>query len=433
MSRRLWLRGGRVVDPGNGRDETVDVVVADERVLEVGPAGEPGEDDRVVDLAGAVLVPGFVESQARLGEPGFEHRETLETGLAAAAAGGFTAVACLAATDPPMDDRSTVEMVRGEASRHPSAALLPIAAVSRGRRGEELTEMAELRDAGAVAFSDAPRSQRDPAFLRRALLYARHFDAPIVERPEDADLAGGGVVHEGPVSTRLGLAGIPAVAEEVAVTRALILAGETGGRLHLSPVSTAASLEAIRQARVRGVRVTCSVAIHHVLLEDEDVARSRFSPATRVDPPLRPSSDVEALVRGLCDGTVDVLTSDHAPWHETEKDVPFGDAPAGIAGLETLVPLALDRLVRPGLLSLSRLVELLALGPCKLFGLPSGGLVAGEPADLTVLDLERRVVLGTGGLRSRSRNSPFLGEECVGAVRGTVRAGSWRPVGSSRG
>ncbi len=426
MSGRRIVRGGRVVDPSQGIDERLDVLIEDGAVARLEERVEPEDGDALTEAEGLVVVPGLIDLRVQLGEPGHEYRETVETALRAAAAGGFTAVAPRADTDPVHDQRSVTELLLRQAERHPYARVHPVGAVSRGLRGEELAELGELAAAGVVAFGDGERGVRDPALLRRALCHSQHFDRPVIQNAEDPQLAGDGVMHEGAVSTRLGLPGVPGVAEDVVVARDLLILALTGGRYHLSRLSSARSLDLVREGRRRGLGVTCDVTVHHLVLTDEAVASSGFSTATRVSPPLRPAADVEALVAGLADGTVDAVTSDHTPFHDDEKDVQFSIAPPGIVGLETAVSLCLDRLVRPGHVRLSRLIELLSCGPARVLGLRSGSLAPGKPADLTLIDLDREITVASEGFQSKARNTPFEGWKLRGAAIATLLDG--RPV-----
>lgn len=423
---KTLLRGARVVDPAQGLDGRADLLLEDGVVAKVGESlagGPAAAGAEIVDFAGKVITPGFIDSRVQFGEPGYEPRETLRSGLRAAAAGGFTAVVGLPATQPWNDQRAVTDLLKGEAARHPYARFHPVAALSRGGLGEELCEYGELAGAGAVAISDGAKTVRSAALLRRALLYARHFGLPVLNRPADRDLEGDGVMHEGEWSTRLGLPALPAVAEEAAIARDLLLARETGGRYHLSLLSTAGGVAQVREAKAAGLAMTCDVAIHHLLLRDREVADSVFSPATKVKPPLRGDEDVAALGAALADGTVDILVSDHTPHHADEKDAQFSVVPFGISALETLLPLALDRLVGGGLISLSRLVELLSLHPARLYGLAGGSLREGAPADLTVLDLELPVVVEPAKWQSRGRCSPFVGWRLRGAAIATFLGG----------
>lgn len=419
---RLLVRGGRVVDPGQGLDARLDVLLDGGVVERLGEAIEaPGAE--VVDATGLVVTPGLIDIHVHLREPGFEYKETVKTGCLAAAAGGFTAVACMANTRPVHDNRSVTEHILGEAARHPYARVYPIGAISKGMAGEELAEMGEMAAAGAVAFSDDGLPVMSSALMRRAFLHAAHYGKPLIQHAEDLQLTADGVMNEGEHSARLGLPGIPGVAEDVMVARDLILAADTGGRYHVAHLSTSRSLAMVREAKRRGLAVTCEVSPHHLLLTDREVWERCFSTATKMKPPLRAAEDVEALRAGLDDGTVDCIASDHAPHHADEKDVQFSVAPFGIVGLETTVALCLDRLVRPGMVSLMRLIDLLSGGPARVLGVPGGTLAPGSPADLTLLDLERETTVDPAGFRSKARNTPFAGWTLRGAAVGTIVGG----------
>ena len=423
MSRPLLVAGGRVVDPSQGLDGRFDLLLEDGEVARVEERLEAPEGAETLDATGLVVTPGFIDIHVHLREPGQEYKETVESGTAAAAAGGFTAVACMANTDPVNDNRSVTELILSEARRCATARVYPIGAVSKGLAGEELAEYGEMARGGIVAVSDDGKPVQSAELMRRALLYAQHYGLPVVQHAEDLHLAAGGVMHEGEWSTRLGLPGLPGAAEDVMVARDLLLLEETGGRYHVAHLSTARTLELVRRAKERGLGVTCEVTPHHLLLTDEEVWKSQFSTDTKMKPPLRSEADRQALLAGLADGTVDAIASDHAPHHADEKDVEFSLAPFGIVGLETTVALCLDRLVRPGLIALRRLVELLSTGPARVLGLPGGSLKLGSPADLTLLDLERRVKVDAAAFRSKSRNTPFHGWELTGGPAGTVVGG----------
>lgn len=423
---RRIVRGGRVIDPSQGLDGEVDIALQDGIVAELAESIEPAAGDEVVDATGLVVTPGLIDIHVHLREPGYEYKETVRTGLMSAAAGGFTAVACMANTQPVNDNSSVTEHILAQAAAHPFARVYPIGAVSKGLAGEELAEVGEMVAAGVVAISDDGLPVKNAALMRRALYHAQHFDIPVVQHAEDLDLTGDGVMHEGQWSTFLGLPGIPGLSEDVIVARDLLITADTGGRYHVAHLSTGRSLEMVREARRRGVRVTCEVSPHHLLLTDREVADSSFSTATKMKPPLREDRDVEVLLAGLVDGTVDAIASDHAPHHGDEKDVQFSLAPFGIVGLETTVSLCLDRLVRPGLIELSRLIDLLSTGPARAFGLPGGRLSPGSPADVTLLDLEQEVTVSAESFYSKSRNSPFVGWRLRGAPVLTLVAG--RPV-----
>ena len=419
---KLLLRGGRVVDPSQDLDDRRDLLLEDGRVVGLERSIETS-DAEVVNVAGKVVTPGLIDVHVHLREPGQEYKETVLSGTRAAAAGGFTAVACMANTVPANDCRSVTEHILGEAQRSGYARVYPVGAVTKGLLGEELAEIGELVEAGVVAISDDGRPVWHAELMRCALLYARHFDVPVVQHAQDRELSGAGVMHDGGASARLGIAGIPSIAEDAMVARDLLLVEDTGGRYHLQHLSSARSLELIRRARDQGLSVTCEVTPHHLLLEDEDVLRSGLDPNFKMNPPLRSARDREALLAGLRAGFIDLIASDHAPHHADEKQIDFVDAPFGIVGLETTVSLCLDRLVRGGVVTLRRLVELLSSAPARAFGLPGGTLRPGSPADVTLLDLEQEVTVDPAAFRSKSRNTPFAGWKLRGAPAGTVVAG----------
>ena len=406
---KLLIHGGRVIDPSQDLDGAFDVLVEDGRVAKIDGRIKPAKDSESFDASGLVVCPGLIDIHVHLREPGQEYKETVRTGTMAAAAGGFTAVACMANTDPVNDSRSVTEHILLEARRHGFARVYPIGAISKGLKGEELAEIGEMVRAGARAVSDDGKPVMNAELMRRALFYAQHFDVPVIQHAEDLNLTGGGVMHEGEWSTKLGLPGIPGSAEDVMVARDIILAEDTGGRYHVAHLSTARSLDMVRRARAQGLRVTCEVAPHHLILTDEEVAKSNFSTNTKMKPPLRSERDRAALVNALADGSVDCIASDHAPHHADEKDVQFNLAPFGIVGLETTLSLCLDRLVRPGILSLPRLVHLLSTGPARVLGLASGTLREGSVADVTVFHPDEEATLRASSFRSKGRNTPFDG------------------------
>jgi len=420
---RLLIRGGRVIDPSQDLDGSFDVLIEDGCVAKIDGRIEPAKGAETFDASGLVVAPGLIDIHVHLREPGQEYKETVRTGTMAAAAGGFTAVACMANTEPVNDNRSITEHILLEARRHGYARVYPIGAVSKGLEGQELAEIGEMVRAGAKAVSDDGKPVMNAELMRRALLYAQHFGIPVIQHAEDLNLTGPGVMHEGEWSTRLGLPGIPGAAEDVMVARDLILTEDTRGRYHVAHLSTARSLEMVRRARAEGIAATCEAAPHHLILTDEEVARSGFSTNAKMKPPLRSERDRAALVNGLADGTIDCIASDHAPHHADEKDVQFNLAPFGILGLETTLSLCLDRLVRPGILSLRRLVELLSTGPARVLNLPGGTLKPGSPADVTVFHPDEEVTIRAAAFRSRSRNTPFDGWKLRGRPVATFLEG----------
>ena len=420
---RLLIRNGRVVDPSQGLDQGMDLLIEDGHVAGLGERLNGRKGTPVLDAAELVVAPGFIDLHCHLREPGFEYKETIACGLAAAAAGGFTAVCALADTEPVNDEPAVTRFIRERAEETGASRLFPVGALSEGRRGDALAEIGEMVKEGAVAVSDADRAVVNPLLLRRALEYARSFDVPVMTFPEDPFLTDGGVMNEGPVSTRIGLRGAPAAAEEVMVARDTMIAESVAGRLHLANLSTAISLDAMRAAKRKGTEVSCDVTPHHFVLIDEDVAAGKYDPNYKVSPPLRAAADVEAVLQAIYDGTVDAIATDHSPHHADEKELDFADAPSGIIGLETAVGLAIDRLLHGRVIGLSQLVRLFSTGPAEVFNLPGGSLRVGEPADLTLLDLRKRWKVDPTRFRSKARNTPFAGRRVKGAAVMTIVAG----------
>ena len=416
----LLLRNGRVVDPSQGLGESLDVLIEDGKIARL-ERRLTAQGVASIDLRGKVLAPGFIDMHAHLREPGEEWKETVASGTAAAAAGGFCSVACMPNTNPVNDERAVTEFILGQARKSGRVRVYPIAAVSKGLSGEELAEMGDLVDGGAIAVSDDGKPVASGRLLRLALEYARIFGIPVIDHCEDPDLSDGGVVNEGYISTLLGLKGWNRTAEDTIVARDLAMAAETAGRIHIAHVSTEGSLELIRRARAGGVRVSCEVTPHHLTLTEE--ACLTYDTTTKMNPPLRTGADREALLEGLKDGTVDVIATDHAPHHSDEKNVEFSRAPFGVIGLETAVSLALDRLVRPGMISIGRMVELMSVNPARILGVPGGTLKPAAPADITVLDLEREFSVEPARFHSLSRNTPFGGWRLRGGPVATIVAG----------
>jgi dihydroorotase len=421
MTPPVLLRQGRVIDPGRGVDETADVLLQDGKVAAIGRGLGLPDGTEVHDVAGMIVVPGLVDVHVHLREPGNEDEETIASGARAAVAGGFTAVCAMPNTDPVTDNQAAVGFIVRQAVRAGLARVYPIGAVSVGQRGEQMAEFGEMVGAGAVAVSDDGRPVASGHLMRTALEYARTFAIPVADHCEEPTLAAGGAMHEGTVSARLGLKGIPAAAEEIMVARDVLLAGLTGGHVHLCHVSTRGSVELIRQAKERGIHVTAEVTPHHLSLTD--AACEHYDTHAKMNPPLREAEDVAALRQALRDGVIDCIASDHAPHAYDEKEAAFDDAPFGIVGLETAFGVVHTDLVRGGLLTLGELVARMSTNPASLFHLPGGTLAPGSAADVTVLDVNRSWRVEPDRLHSKSRNTPFAGRELVGRVVLTLVAG----------
>jgi dihydroorotase len=427
MSEKLLLRGGRLVDPVNGIDAMQDVRIEDGRVAEVG-ARLAVRGAEVVDVAGLVVCPGFIDLHTHLREPGQEDKETIATGTAAAAAGGFTAVCTMPNTRPVNDSASVTRFMLERAQAEGRVRVYPIGAISKGQAGEELAELGELRAAGCVAVSDDGHPVRSARLLRRALEYSRLFDLAVIDHCEDATLFEGAVMNEGSVSGLLGLKGTPSASEALIVERDVLLAELTGGHLHVAHVSAARSVDAVRRAKARGVHVTAEATPHHLLLTDEAVRSAPFDTATKMNPPLRSEEDRLALVEGLRDGTIDCIATDHAPHTLDDKQCEFDQAAFGIVGIETAVALCYERLVLTGVLDLPTLVTRLSSAPARVLGLPGGALTPGAPADVTVLDLERMRSVDPSTFLSKGRSTPFVGWKLRGWPVLTIVGGriAWR-------
>lgn len=425
---KLLLEGGRVVDPANDVDSALDVLVVDGAIARVGESLEADTDTEVIDARGCIVAPGFVDMHVHLREPGFEYKETIATGTRAAAAGGFTAVACMPNTDPVNDHRSITEAILEKARSEGVVRVYPIGAVSLGQKGEALAEIGELVDAGCVAVSDDGVAVASAQLMRKALEYTRMFEVPVIDHCEEISMTHGAVMHEGAVSAALGLGGWPAAAEEIIVARDLLLAEATGGSLHLAHLSTAGSMRLVRDAKARGVAVTCEVMAHHFSLTDEAVRG--FDTNTKMNPPLRSEADRQALLEAIADGTVDAVASDHAPHHRDEKLLEYDHAPFGIVGLETAVPLVCTHLVHAGVIDVGRMVELLAVAPARVLGIEGGNLSTSSPAHITVLELDAERRVDVSRFESRSRNTPFDGVSLKGWPRVTIVAGEvvWQAV-----
>ncbi|NMC27862.1 MAG: dihydroorotase [Syntrophomonadaceae bacterium] len=421
---KLLIKGGRVLDPANDINAVMDVLVEDGIIKEL-KVNIIDPDAVVVDATGKYVCPGFIDMHVHLREPGFEYKEDIASGTRAAAIGGFTTVCCMPNTDPVIDNAAVVSFVRQRAARSGVVNVLPVGCISKGQAGAELTEMADLVAAGCVAVTDDGKPVAQAHLMRNALDYARMFDLPVLSHCEDIGLVGDGQMHEGHFSTLYGLKGIPAAAEEVMVARDIILAGMTGGHIHICHASTRGSMELVREAKARGVWVTCEVTPHHLLLTDEIVGD--YDTDTKVSPPLRSAEHVMALRAALLDGTVDCIATDHAPHHWESKDCEYNLAANGISGLETAVAAILDGLVEQGELSLEEMVRLFTTGPAEVLGIDKGSLDVGADADITILDPEIAKVVDPERFYSKGRNTPFKGRTlkgwpCMTIVKGRVVA-----------
>ncbi len=415
MSRPLLLKNGRIIDPVNNVDRIGDLLVAAgkcQTVVDSLPA-----DTVELDLTGKWLLPGLIDIHVHLREPGEEYKETIASGMAAAAAGGFTAVACMPNTNPPLDSETAIAFVRQRAQLSKGARVYPVGAISRGSEGQELADMGEMRRAGAVAFSDDGHPVTDSQLMRRALEYASNYNCPIISHSEELSLSRNGAMNEGALATRLGLRGIPRAAEEIMVYRDLTLAAYTGQRLHLAHISTGESVGLIRRAKNAGCPVTAETTPHYFSLTEEAVGS--YDTNAKMNPPLRTTADVEAIKEGLRDGTLDAIATDHAPHSALEKEVEFTLAANGIIGLETALPLALC-LIREGVIDERRLVELMSINPARIIGVEGGSLAAGQRADITVVDPALEFCYERQNIVSKSKNSPFIGRHFTGRAILTI-------------
>lgn len=420
------LRGARIIDPSQGLDGLLDLLIEDGRIGMIGEKLKGGQEAIPVeewDLTGKIVVPGLIDMHTHLREPGYEYKETIRTGCAAAAAGGFTAIAAMANTNPANDNRSVTEFILRKAREADIVRVYPVAAVSRGLEGRILTEFGDLKEAGAVAFSDDGKWVADSSLMRQALEYAASFGMPVISHCEDPYLTAGGSMNEGRMSTELGLRGIPPISEEIAVRRDIALAAYTGLPVHIAHVSAEGSVQAIREAKKAGVPVTAETAPHYFSLTEDFLAE--YETAYKVNPPLRSAKDAEAVKGGLADGTIDVIASDHAPHSSIEKDVEFEYAACGMVGLETSLGLSM-KLVKDRILSLGQLVEKMSINPARILRIPGGTLKTGAGADITVIDPGHCWKVRADAFRSRSRNSPFDGWALEGKARMTIVGGEIR-------
>ncbi len=421
---RILIEGGRVIDPANNVDDVLDVLIEDGRIASLGPhrAGrEAPPPDRVLDARGKVVCPGFVDLHVHLREPGREDKETIATGTRAAARGGFTSVCAMPNTNPVNDNQSVTEFILDRARKEGAVNVFPVGAITKGQKGEELAEIGELIGAGCVAISDDGKPVMNAEIMRRALEYAGMFGIPVVQHAEDLHMTGKGAMHEGLVSTELGIRGIPAASEAIIVARDILLAELTGSHYHVAHITTDEALRLVREAKARGLKVTCEVCPHHFALTD-DAVRS-FSTNAKMSPPLRSARHVEAVKAALRDGTIDAIATDHAPHTVQEKEVEFDYAANGVVGLETAFGLTVTVLVEGEVLTLNQAIARLTCDPARIFNLPKGTLSVGADADVTILDPTREWVVDVKRFASKSRNSPFHGWKLRGEVLATIVAG----------
>jgi dihydroorotase len=416
----LLIKGGRLVDPSQGIDEIMDVMIADGVVLELGADLTASEEMETIDATGLIVTPGLIDMHVHLRDPGLEYKEDIATGSRSAAAGGFTSVACMPNTSPVNDNKAVTSYIINKARNEAVVNVFPVGAITKGSKGESLAEMGDLKEAGCVAVSDDGKPVCSSELMRRALEYAKGIGIAVISHSEDISLVGEGVMNEGFISTELGLKGIPWTAEDAAVARDVYLAEFTGSPLHIAHISTAGSARIIRNAKGRGVKVTCETAPHYFTLTDEAVLG--YNTNAKMNPPLRTASDVAAMKAALVDGTIDAIATDHAPHHPDEKDVEFNVALNGIVGLETSLPLSL-RLVEEGVLDLKALVSVMSCNPAKILGVERGTLKPGAVGDVTIIDPNKKWMVAAEKLESKSKNSPFLGWEMKGAAAFTVVKG----------
>jgi dihydroorotase len=418
--KKLLIKNGRVIDPANGVDDTLDILIEAGKISRLEPEiKEAGAEP--IDAAGLIVAPGFIDMHVHLREPGREDKETIKTGTEAAAYGGFTSVACMPNTSPVNDSGAVTDFIIRKAKEEGTVNVFPIGAATKGSKGEELAEIGEMMERGIVAVSDDGNPIGGAQMMRRILEYTKMFDIPVIDHCEDLELTDNGVMNEGYYSTLIGLAGIPAPSEDVMVARDIILADYTRGRVHIAHLSTRGSLALVTQAKKNGIKVTCEVTPHHFTLTDEVVGS--FDTNTKMKPPLRSKEDVAAIIEGIKEGVIDAIASDHAPHTADEKNVEYDLAPFGIVGLETAVPLALDRLVHREKISLNRIIEMFTINPARVLGIDRGTLSHGVDADITIIDLTRTVEVDPERFKSKSRNTPFAGFRLQGMPVMTIVRG----------
>jgi len=424
MGASILIRGGRVIDPSQNLDETTNVLIVNGKIAALGKPAAAGNADKTIDAGGLIVAPGLIDMHVHLREPGNEERETIETGTAAAAAGGFTAVACMPNTSPALDSDAQIEFVLRQAARVAHARVYPIGAITKGRAGKELAEVGLMLRAGAVAFSDDGDGIADPGVCLRAMQYLSMLDRLFIQHCEEKSLVGRGCMNAGPTATRLGLPGMPAIAEDIMVQRDITLARQAGCRYHVAHISTAGAVELVRRAKAAGQKVTTEVCAHHLVLTDD--ACVTYDPNFKMSPPLRSKNDVAACIEGVRDGTIDCLITDHAPHSHQDKEMGFQEAPFGIIGLETALPLFIEALITPKVIDWPRLIRMMSTRPAELLRVPGGTLKPESPADVTLIDPQVEWTIDAEKMRSRSRNTPFHGRRVRGRAVATIMNGELR-------
>lgn len=415
----LLIRNGTIIDPSQSLEGKNNLLIQDGKIAAIG-LDLKADDAEVLDATNLIVAPGFIDVHVHFREPGFEYKETIESGVRAAVAGGFTSVCCMPNTKPINDNSSVTSFIVEKSRTANLANVFPIGAITAGSKGEQLAEIGEMKRAGIVGISDDGKPVCDAQMMRRAMEYAKDFDLPVIDHCEDCCFSTGWAMHEGEYSARLGLKGLSGAAEDLQVSRDIQLAEMTGAHVHIAHISTAKSVEFVRQAKAQGLRVTCEITPHHFTLTDAAIYERGYDTNCKMAPPLRSQSDLEACIEGLRDGTIDAIATDHAPHHANEKAYEFDQAPNGIIGLETAVSLTLDRLVHRGVISLTRMVELLSVNPSRLFKLNRGTLQVGAIADVTVFDPDKHSKVDSNLFLSKSRNMPFDGWELKGAPTATI-------------
>lgn len=418
---KLLIKNGRVIDPASGTDDTLDILIERGKIVDIKTKID-GDGPKIIDASRLVVAPGFIDIHTHLREPGQEDKETIHTGSLAAAKGGFTSIACMPNTTPVNDNRGIIEYILSEAKKSAVVNIFPIGAVTKGQKGEELTDMADMVDAGAVAFSDDGLPIMNNYLMRRTLEYSKLLNILIIDHCEDTNLSSGGVMHEGYYSYLLGLTGIPSFSEEIMVSRDIILAEKTDARIHIAHLSVKGAAELVREAKKKKLKVTAEVTPHHLFLTDASL--ESFDTNLKVNPPLRTKDDVQALIEAVKNGVVDVFATDHAPHTLDDKEVELDQAPFGINGLETAVSLFLDKLVNKNIISLQKFIEMISTNPALILGLENKGKICiGTDADLTILNLHKEIVVDVNRFKSKSRNNPFHGWKLKGAPEMTIVGG----------